>query len=175
MSSLSFFKPCFMSITSPHPLFTTAGSSPSKVAMASIQAVMASGRYRTEALCSHWSANKRGTCQLSEACSEMLEDVPHILSTCSALNPTRDKLLSYTREYSSVIPHEIRALLLLLCSPSHNKFCSFLLDCSTLPEVISASQRFGYIVLEHFYNVTRTWIFVLHRERLRILGRWKPY
>ena len=174
MSSLSYFKPCFMSITSSHPLFRTAGSSPSKVAMASVQAVMVSGRYRTEALCSHWSGNKQGTCQLSNACSNMLEDIPHILRACSALTPTREKLMEYTREYSSFIPYQLRVLLLHLCSPSHPSFCSFLLDCSTLPEVISVSQRMGQVVHEHFYNVTRTWIFVLHRERLRMLGRWNP-
>ena len=51
--SLEFFKPSFMSLTSSHPMFTTAGSSPAKVAMALVQSVMLSGRYRTEGLCSH--------------------------------------------------------------------------------------------------------------------------
>ena len=71
------------------------------------------------------------------------------------------------------MPNELAALLLNLCAPPYpQNFCNFLLDCSTLPEVISAAQTHGPIVHEHFYNVTRTWIFVLHRERLRMLGRW---
>ena len=171
LTSLSFFKPCFMSITSCHPLFTSAGSSPSKVAMATIQATMVSGRYRTEALCSHWT-NRSGHCLLSEDCSGQLEDIPHILTQCSALNPSRERLMRYTRKYSAGLPPVLAVLLLQLCSNLHPTFCNFLLDCSTLPEIISASQLHGPIVHEHFYNVTRTWIFVLHRDRLKKLGRW---
>ena len=44
-TSLSYFKPRFMSLSSPHPLWTTAGSSPAIVSMATIQAQMISGRY----------------------------------------------------------------------------------------------------------------------------------
>ena len=48
LPSLKSFNPSFMSLTAPHPLWWTAGSSPSKVAMATtIQAQMISGRYRT--------------------------------------------------------------------------------------------------------------------------------
>ena len=49
-SSLEYFKPRYISLTSPHPLWTTAGSSPANVSMASIQAQMVSGWYRCEAL-----------------------------------------------------------------------------------------------------------------------------
>ena len=35
--SLEYFKPSFMSLTSSHPMFTTAGSSPAKVSMALVQ------------------------------------------------------------------------------------------------------------------------------------------
>ena len=123
-------------ILTPSIQISPAGSTPSKVAMARVQAVMGSGRHRhrTELLCSQWSSNKRGICRLSDACSEMLEDIPHIVQVCSALTPTREKLMKYTQEYASAIPHELRALLMHLCSPSYERFCSFLLDCSTLPE-----------------------------------------
>jgi len=47
-SSLTFFKPQFMSLTSPHPLWTSAGSSPANIAMATVQAQMLSGRFPTE-------------------------------------------------------------------------------------------------------------------------------
>ena len=66
LESLSYFKPSFMSLTKVHPIWFTAGSSPSKVAMATIQARMVSGRYRTEYLCRHWSNNIHGYCHVSQ-------------------------------------------------------------------------------------------------------------
>ena len=111
-------------------------------------------------------------CLLSEECLDQLEDIPHILTQCCALNPSRERLMDYTVKYSSDMPPTLSTLLLNLCSKTNKNFCNFLLDCSTLPEIISASQIHGSIVHEHFYNVTRTWIFVLHRDRLKKLGRW---
>ena len=97
--SLTYLKPSFMSLTKTHPLWSTAGCSPSKVAMATIQARMVSGRYRTEYLCRHWSSNKTGVCLLSEQCKTSIEDLPHILCLCPALQHTREKLVSYTLSY----------------------------------------------------------------------------
>ena len=171
LSSLSFFKPGYMSLTSCHPIFASAGSSPSKVAMATVQATMISGRYRTEALCSHWT-NRSGKCLLSEECMDQLEDIPHIITQCCALNPSRERLMDYTRKYSARLSPPLASLLLNLCSKTDKTLCNFLLDCSTLPEVISATQIHGPIVHEHLFNVTHTWIFVLHRDRLKKLGRW---
>ena len=169
--SLLSFNPSFMSLVSTHPIFTTAGSSPPKVAMASVQAVMLSGRYRTEALCSHWSKNKRGVCLLSEACSDTEDDINHILTICPALEETRNNLTRYTENYVRKLPSNFQALL-QLCSSSNQSFCDFLLDASSQPNVISAVQLHGPLFLQHTFCVTRTWIFVIHRERLKMLGRW---
>ena len=100
LPSLLSFKPSYMSLTSPHPIWLTAGSSPSKVAMATVQSLFLSGRYRTGKLCSHWAKNKTGACLLSADCYGILEDIPHILASCHGLIKTRDKLLLYTNEYS---------------------------------------------------------------------------
>ena len=147
-----------MSIASPHPVLTTAGSSPSKIAMATVQVVMMSGRYRTESLCSHWSKNKSGVCLLY---SNMVEDLNHILRTCNTLTMHRDKLYQYTMDFSFKLPSDLSFLLLQLCSPSHPLFCNFLLDCSTIPSVISAVQQLGPQVLNNFFTVTHTWVYVL--------------
>ena len=69
LDSLEYFHPSFMSLHKPHPIWSTAGSSPSKVAMATIQAQMLSGRYRTQLLCSHWTPGSNKCCQLSPSCS----------------------------------------------------------------------------------------------------------
>ena len=172
LPSLNFFKPSFMSLVTPHPLWLTAGSSPTKVAMASVQAQMLSGRYSTEMLCRHWSSNLTGSCLLSPDCSDLLEDITHILCVCHGLTRTREKLLRYSTEYTETTPDVIKKLILLLCNPSSPTFIQFLLDCSVLPCVILATQLHGNIVLEHLFSVSRTWIYCLHRDRLKLLGRW---
>ena len=173
--SLLFFRPCFMSLASTHPIFTTAGSSPAKVVMASVQAVMASGRYRTEALCSHWSKNKGGVCLLTDLCSNTIDDIPHIITSCPALENTRNMLSQFTRSYIEKLPQDLAAPLRKLCSPTNLSSSIFLLDASTVPEVISAVQRHGHHLLENIYDITRTWIYVTHRERLKMLGRWNSF
>ena len=87
-----------MSLSKPHPIWSTPGSSPSKIAMATIQAQIVSGRYRTQKLCSHWY-NDTATCPLSDTCSPEIEDLQHILTKCIALQTTRNKLLRFTFEY----------------------------------------------------------------------------
>ena len=76
LKSLTFFKPQFMSVVRPHPLWETAGHSPIKVAMATIQALFLSGRYRCGKLTRHWSAAGDGSCSMSSSCSGSLEDIP---------------------------------------------------------------------------------------------------
>ena len=177
LPSLTSFRPAFMSLTTPHPIWITAGSSPANVAMATVQAVMLSGRYYTEALCSHWSSNKAGVCMLSPTdCRDTVEDINHILQICPALASFRDNLALFTDAYSLKIEnHEIRVILTNLCDINHHSFVDFLLDCSALPEVIVGVQQHGQAVLHHLFRVTRTWVYVLHRERLKILGRWNKF
>ena len=160
-----------MSITSPHPLWTTAGSSPAHVSMASIQAQMVSGRYRCESLCRHWSSNKQGFCLLSPACSEVVEDLPHNLCFWHGLHQTREKLVDFTIKYAKTVP-AIADLILNLSTPPNPDFCQFLLDCSCLEPVIHAVQTHGQDVLHHLFRITRTWVYTLHKARMKSLGRW---
>ena len=170
-SSIAFFNPTYMSLTAPHPLWTTCGSSPTKIAMATIQAVMISGRYKSESLCRNWSKNKEGFCLLSPSCDQTVEDISHILSTCNGLSTQRSKLISFTASYAATVP-AITDLILTLCVPSNPNFVQFLLDCSCLPEVILTTQQHGREVLHHLFLITRIWVYTLHRERMKLLGRW---
>ena len=174
LPSLQFFKPSFMSLSTPHPLWTTAGSSPSKVAMATVQAQMISGRYRTQQLCSHWSPQTTGFCLLSSSCSSTIEDLPHILSTCNALLPAREKLQRFSSSYSEKHPL-VKDIVQTFCQPSHPQFCQFILDCSVLPQVILAHQLHGKEILEQLFQLSRTWIYTLHKQRMKMLGRWNIY
>ena len=140
--------------------------------MATIQARMISGRFRTAALCSHWSSNSNGNCQLSDSCSNTSEDILHILAHCVALQPTRQKLYSYTSNYCMNVSPVTKNIVEQFCTQSSQTFCQFLLDCSVLPVVIRAVQEEGNEVLCRLFTLTRTWVYTLHKERLKKLGRW---
>ena len=160
-----------MTLCRPHPIWSTAGSSPAKISMATVQALMLSGRYRTQLLCSHWSHdNKVGFCLLSPECGT--ENIEHILEFCNALHETREKLKDYTFKYCKVVSPSTRKIVEEFCTPSSPDFCKFLLDCSVLPPVITAVQVEGYSVLSHLFDISRTWIYTLHKERMKRLGRW---
>ena len=82
-----------MSLTVTHPIFSTVGAFPRKVSMATVQAVMISGRYRCDALLQHWSQKVSGACnQPSCTGSFILDDIEHILSVCPSLQLIRHKL-----------------------------------------------------------------------------------
>ena len=172
LTSLRYFKPAFMSLSSTHPLFLSAGSSPYEVVKAGIQAQLLSGRYRTESLCKHWSKNPNGNC-LGPSCAgkDIIEDEEHVLLYCQSLAATRMNLVNFTIGYTSSFPL-LTDILLTFTNPNHPKFFQFLLDCSVIPQVISLTQEHGTDILCHLFKVTRTWCYSLHHDRLKMLGRW---
>ena len=168
LPSLLFFRSEFMSLTDPHPIWKTAGSNPYEVSKAIQQARLLSGRYRTESLCRHWSTNKHGWC-LAPTCESEEESVQHILITCRSYHSVREKHHAIWLNFPDQI---IRKLLLgALVSPQNYRL-QFLLDCSVLPDVILASQEFGPVVFDSIFKLTRTYCYAVHRERLKMLGRW---
>ena len=172
LSSLKHFHPEFQSLSTPHPIWSTAGSSPYQVAKATIQAKMLSGRYRTERLMRFWSKNPGGVCLLP-SCSALNvhEDLEHILVHCGSLADTRAGLVDFANTYCQEIA-EITELVNLFCNPLHPQFSQFLVDCSCLAQVITSAQLHGDMVLHHIFRITRTWCYSLHRARLKLLGRW---
>ena len=66
----------------------------------------------------------------------------------------------------------VRNLVLEALSNTSEYLLQFILDCSALPSVIIASQSQGKDILDSLFHLTRTWCFVLHRQRMRLLGRW---
>ena len=144
--------------------------------MASVQGVMLSGRYRTEALASHWSESGSKYCQ-TPACKEhdVLEDLGHILARCESLKGTRENLMRFTENYCKTVEiAEVRKIIMTYTKTEYPVFCQFMVDCSVLPDVIKACQTYDRgAVLSHLFRITRTWCYCLHRERLKVLGRWK--
>ena len=124
LSSLLYFRPQYMSLVSPHPVWSSAGSSPSKVTMATIQAQMLSGRYKTESLCSKWKPECTGICLLSPLCSSSPEDLKHILQDCMALIPIRENLLRFTGRYCENLPN-ISSIIFYFLDLSNSDYCQF--------------------------------------------------
>ena len=70
----------------------------------------------------------------------------------------------------------MKKLISSLCLPESPTFCQFLLDCSTIPDVISASQSLGEaFVHNHLFYISRIWVYAIHRERLKKFGMWKQH
>ena len=136
---------------------------------------MLSGLYRTLVLFSHWSTGNWGFCQTT-TCKGLAikEDLTHILADCGALRETRLRLQNFTSEYCKDLTFLI-PLVAVLNSPSNPTYCQFLVDCSVLPQVISATQHHGSQVTHHLFRITRTWCFSLHKARLQILNRWTRF
>ena len=171
LASLQYFHPEYMSLSKPHPLWLTSGSSSYQVSMSTVQAPMLSGRYRTEQLCSKWSGR-------SPNCKLCIENEPenlhHILAVCDSLATTRVQLLEFTKRLLSEFP-ETTSIVQKYCVPTDPHFIQFLVDCSVLPEVIRASQALGPGILLPLFRLTRTWCYTLHKNRLRLLGCWKKF
>ena len=107
LSSLINFKPEFMSLTKPHPIWTTTGSNPYEVSKAIQQARLLSGRYRSQSLVSHWNPlNREGYC-LSPSCTQVKETVEHILIDCQAYNEQKSKIYSLWLSTKNTVVYQL--------------------------------------------------------------------
>ena len=154
-----------MSLNRAHPLWTTCENNPFHINQAIIQCCMLSGKYRIERLCRFFSSNKEGICLLHPL-DKVHETISHIIEFCPGLNNTRQQVLKYWDEQSKEQPI-IRQIL-----NSIDNFTAFVLDCSTQPVVIRATQDFGQVILKILFKLTRTMAYSLHRDRLKQLDRW---
>ena len=169
LPSLLHFRPAFMSLSSPHPLWSTAGS-PFEVSKAVVSARMLSGRYRTDYLSRHWSrTNPEGLCRLP-GCEGSEGSLEHILLHCPALAEARSRMITHWSSFLvsrpwlfPVIAHHTLGDVSL--------HLQFLIDASTLPLVIS-SNRSNPEILPSCLYLTRTWNFAIHLTREKIRKHW---
>ena len=157
-----------MSLSAPHPIWSTSKNNPHEVAKAVQQARLVSGRYRSESLVKYWNPSSTGKCK-APTCSNIQETVEHILLDCSQYTEERHKLVSM---WLRTKYQEVHYLVLNAFSASKSHLMQFILDCSTLPEVISAKQKHGDYILDETFRLTRTWCFIIHKARMKMLGRW---
>ena len=63
----------------------------------------------------------------------------------------------------------------ILCSvlEGHSQdLLQFILDASVHPEINTLRQTSADETLRVVFHLTRTWCFALHKERVKVLGRW---
>ena len=131
-----------------------------------------SGRYRSDKLLSHFSSSNSPKCQLECDEPDAVGDLHHFLLKCSALSARRSVLFDYWDVIVSNNPTCIDIIRSIKVG-SDEQLLQFLLDCSTVPEVISLAQIHGDGVYASLFKMTRTFCYSLHRERLKRLNRWK--
>ena len=154
----------------PHPLWLTCGSNPFEVNKAVIQARMLSGRYITDKLARHWSQNDVGHCSLPTCSSKAVGSLEHFLLSCPALQETRNKMMKLCNEVSQK-NDVVKSITQLVFNDPHQKTrMQFLLDCSSMPEVIQLTQTNNQEVLEQLFYISRNWCYSIHRSRMTQLG-----
>ena len=171
LPSLSLFRANFMSLSKPHPIWTSAGSSPYEVRKATVQARMLSGRYRTCWLRRHWSGDSSGSCRVP-GCSGEQGTLRHLATgecpgLAQALIRATALWKSFLREKPIIFP-----IIKHYSLDNPDQFLSFLVDPTTLAPVIALAQLHGSIIIEQLCYLTRTWLFYMHKERLKLMRLW---
>ena len=107
LSSLEFFKPAFMSLSTTHPIFTTCGGSPYQVVRATVQARFLSGRARVESLTRHWdNTNREGYCLLFRDLNPVLCTMEDLILSggCPSLAEARCQCFHSFKHLWSFVP-----------------------------------------------------------------------
>lgn len=170
-SSLKYFKPEFMTLKKPHPILTSAKSNPWEVNKAIVQCRILSGRYPTDWLARHWSAdNTAGCCVLCPGMSTP-GTLEHLLISCPALESKRSDLFHYWDQETCAAT---RNLLIAKTTSSETEFVQFLIDPSADPDVILSVQR-KTIDPDKIFKLTRTFVYSLHRRKLKLTGKFNKW
>ena len=169
--SLKYFKPEFLSLKSPHPLWNLCPSNQFELNKTLVVAKLLSGRYYTDWHCRHWSQdNKMGFCVLCPG-----RDIPgtleHMLVECGALQDKRDLIFTYWKNQAEDSPPLLNLLNTLMTNSTTESFVQFVLDPTVVPEVIRGCQD-KIFSLSNILRLTRTYCYAIHRRRLQITGRF---
>ena len=162
-----------MSLRSPHKLLLAAGPKMYEICKAKIQLKFLCSQYPCGERTRHWTPeNSAGICTFLNCYNnKSVESPEHILLHCPAYNSARNNMIAMCLKIKNPISHGLVTSLLL--SKSNSIKMQFLLDSSSIPEVIASIQLYGEQVSKDLFYCGRNWCFVLHRERLRRLGQWK--
>ena len=165
--SLRYFKPQFMSLSRPHPMWAGAVTSYT-VNKRVTTARMLSGRFRCGSLLRHFNPDISGICEL---CGKELEDIPHIiLPRCPHLLSQADILRRYAENTLATCPTAFQLFSDIVVKGKDDYLkVQFFVDPSVIPAVIAAAQVNKHI-MEAILTVTTTWCYSMNRTRCKLLG-----
>ena len=175
LHSLLYFKPRYMSLAKPHPIWTACGPNPFEVHKACCTVKMLSGRYLTDWLQRHWTQNKSGRCLLPLcSSSETPGTLEHLLLFCPSLSTKKSDLLSLAVSVATEHPVLANILnLFLFKSPEPTATMQLLLDCTSIPEVIQSKDIYGPVLRDRLLYLGRNWCYSIHHDRMTQLGSLK--
>ena len=166
LSSLLYIRPSHISLSFPHPVWSTDSGSVFSSKTASLQARILSGRYNTDSLRRHWDKSD-GHCRL---CLDASGDLLHLFcGPCHALGQARDLALKKWKNLIHPYPYLLDFVSSVTRRTPH-LFLHFLLDPSTDPETSSIIQIFGKETLKILFDLGRIWLWAHHALRYKILG-----
>ena len=118
------------------------------------------------------SDNRQGYC-LAETCDQLVGDLEHMLLHCPALHQARQNLQQMWLKKAAVLPPLYAIVAQVIHSSPANKI-KFILDPTSMSEIICLLQTYGKGVLDIVFYMARTYAYGLHRKRLILIGKW-PY
>ena len=172
LDSLEHFRASHMSLRHPSPIWTSCGNNQYEVKKATVQARMFSGRYRTCWMRRHFGVGETGVCRVPGCSGSTPGTLMHLATgQCPGLTTA---VRAATLHWSNFILKNpiLNPLVQVLSQEEPAKFLEFLLDPSTQPSVISLVQEHGKVVMDQLCHLSRTWLYLLHRERFKKLGLW---
>ena len=131
---------------------------------------MKSGRYHTSLLARHWSpSNPNGNCQ-APTCNGTQESLEHLLIHCPYYKEMRGSLRTLWMKPYPIMA--VNALIISVLEGPPRQILHFILDPSTHPQTIHLCQVHGQEILKLLFNLTRTWCYSIHKQRLKLLKQW---
>ena len=113
LPSLAYFHPQFMTLASPHRIWSTAGSNTYEVAKARVQLLFLSSQYPCAKLTRHWSKdNPLGLCSFP-ACKEKHRGVSraHLVTVSCVFSHQKPSHCSLPKEEGSILsPADLKLL-----------------------------------------------------------------
>ena len=145
-----------LSLSSPHPLWSSLDDNPHQAKAVLTQAVLLSG------------------CLLQPCLGQNLfEDIEHIFLQSCGLTHKQRQLEDFTLNFVADKPVLQPIVFSYLLKTTDNYLrMQFLLDCSVLPLVITSFQAHGDIIHKQLFRISRTWCRGLHVGRMKSLGRY---
>ena len=167
LQSLKYFKPELYSLTKAHYIWSSAASNPFETSKSTVLACMASGRFRTEYLCRHWSTNKAGYCR-APSCYQTLGTLEHLLVVCPALDIVRQRLYNMWLEKSVMFPALHSTIKEVLTCDDSTKV-QFILEPLYFSEISHLYNCHGQHFIQQLAYLTRTFAFYINKEYKKIV------